>query len=425
MQKNVLVVLAILAVLMIPSTSYSATPQEQKKFTDFIQTFYDGDIKPVLDKVNSTGGWTNVDKVSISVDDDGTLDQFLVSNLTSDAWIPIVYNGSIVNGSVIVVPPMPDDNHTMPDDNDTTEPEPKEEVCGDGIDNNGNGEADEGCPIVPPPDPNDIPDAPKKDVNTSEIFRVAAVGDIDNGNGLDKMLDVMNDYGVQILIIPGDYAYDSASGVIKRLSDAGFDKSNTALILGNHDSKSTTNNFNGRTVPYGTWNLDPDGKVAIFGLDGNSGLDCTGTQFKAMKDQISSSDGWYNIAVIHQPFVMSESGGEHGPNGKFSCYDPVFRANGVDMVLQAHEHNYQRYDVNGLEYFVTGGGNHDGPDGEDGALYKLGSKTFKGFDCLRCLNSDNGFNIFDFKIDDPHQRNVNGWWMTSDGDVKDKFNLRD
>lgn len=386
-------------------------------------------LKPIIgeegiDRINTIvgGNWSSIDEFSLSLYANSTnLKDFKISQYGNLSWVPIIDDGVLVEGNVTEPPTCPADT-TWNGTSCVPDEPPAVEICNNQLDDDGDGLVDEGCPVIPPPE---APDTPSKDVNKSEILRVATFADIDDGDGLNKMLSVMNEYGVDILIINGDYAYSSASGVIKRLNDAGYDKENTALILGNHDSKSVTNTFNGRTVPYGSWNLDPDGKVFIVGIDANSGFGCTGTQFDEIKDETESSDGWYNIISIHQPFVMSESGGHHSPNGKFSCYDPLFRGNGVDVVLQGHEHNYQRYDINGLEYIVAGAGNRDGPDGEDGSLYPLGSKEFKGFDCLKCFNNINGFVMMDFKIDDPHERNVNGWFLSSDGAVKDKFNLRD
>lgn len=93
--------------------------------------------------------------------------------------------------------------------------------------------------------------------------------------------------------------------------------------------------------------------------------------------------------------------------------------------IKRHEHNYQRYDINELEYLTIGTGNRDGPDGEDGNLYKLGTKESKGFERLYCQDDENGFVIMDLKIDDPLQRNVNGWFMSNSEEILDKFALRD
>jgi hypothetical protein len=157
--------------------------------------------------------------------------------------------------------------------------------------------------------------------------------------------------------------------------------------------------------------------LSIYMIDGNK---FDNTQFNYMKDQIQSDEAQYKFVIVHQPFVVNK-GGQHGPNGQFSTWDPLFRGNGVDAVLQAHEHNYQRYDINGLEYIVVGTGTHD----TGSSMYKLGDKQFQGFECLKCFTGTNGFVLMDLKIDDPRQHNVNGWFIANNGDIKDKFNLRD
>ena len=58
-------------------------------------------------------------------------------------------------------------------------------------------------------------------------------------------------------------------------------------------------------------------------------------------------------------------------------------------VLQAHNHNYQRFNINGLMYGVFGTGTHDTGSG----MYPLDSNSWEGNECLKCITGKNGITI--------------------------------
>lgn len=267
--------------------------------------------------------------------------------------------------------------------------------------------------IIPPPPPST--GKPNPNVNTSTTFRTVSIGDIDNNAGLVTQLNLAKKYHAQALFIIGDYGYSSCQGVVDKLTAAGFSKTNSRIIEGNHDCAAVTKAFNGDSSLYSSSNF-ASGKISLFSLDGNTALDCSSAQFVAMKPKIQSSDAWYNIAAIHQPFVTVKS--THGANGQFACWDPLFRANGVNLVLEAHNHNYQRFDVNGLLYAVVGTGTHD----TGSSMYPISSNSWNGFSCIKCITGTNGITIMDFQIDNPHIKNVKGWFLSNSETVKDSFN---
>ena len=269
---------------------------------------------------------------------------------------------------------------------------------------------------IPPPPPPPTTDKPVVDVNASKYLRVAAVGDIDDNSGLVTQLNLAKKYHTKLLVVIGDYGYNSCPGVITKLNNAGFTKDNAVIIQGNHDCSDKTKAFNGWSTLYGNTNFpNINGKFTVFAIDGNSNFDCTSTQFKEMKAKIESSDAWYNIAGIHQPFVTVKS--DHGPNGQFNCWNPIFHANGVNPILEAHNHNYQRFDVNGMIYDLVGTGTHD----TGGSMYSIDSQSWNGFNCQKCFTGTNGILLMDFQIDDPHVKHMSGWFISNNDAVKDSF----
>ena len=298
----------------------------------------------------------------------------------------------------------------------STPPPTPIEICGDGIDNDGDGLVDEGCPILPPT----VPDKPTVDINQSKIVRACAVGDVDNNNGLVTQVNLAKKYNCEVFVLPGDFAYSSASGVKTKLADGGFTKDNTVLANGNHDSCSFVTSFTGMANCYGLFNLSNsrvNSFVSFITIDANSAFGCTSSQFNTVKSKMESSDAWYNVVVVHQPFVTAPS--KHGVNGQFDCYNPLFKANGVKLVMQAHNHNYQRFNINGMIYGTYGTGTHD----TGSSMYSFSGNAWKNFDCLKCITKINGITVFDFKIDDPAKRNINAWFLDNSGNVQDKFGV--
>lgn len=316
----------------------------------------------------------------------------------------IIYNQSQAPPPPVVIPP-PTNNNTQPPScppnqvyNQTTK------QCQD-------------APVIPPPPPPPpIPtDKPTTTVNTSKFLRIVTVGDIDNNNGLTTQLDLAKKYHAQVFFGLGDYGYKSCQGVVDKIKAAGFTSANARIVQGNHDCDAVTKAFNGMSQLYGSATF-ASGKLDVFMIDGNSAFTCSSTQFKEMKGKIESSDAWYNIVGIHQPFATVKS--DHSANGQFACWDPVFRANGVNPILQAHNHNYQRFDVNGLDYMVVGTGTHD----SGSSMYPIDSNSWNGFNCLKCFTGTNGITLIDLQIDNKNVRNMQGWFISNADQVKDKFN---
>ena len=286
----------------------------------------------------------------------------------------------------------------------------KQELCGDRKDNDLNGLIDESCPLN-----SSSVGFPATNFNTSKTLRFAVVGDIDSNQGLTTQLEIANHYNVQILIIPGDLEYSNGKEVLSNLESHGFTRENTDIVVGNHDTENTVKTWLGNNRTFGEVKFDFSGeKLALFNIDANIKFDCSSPQFKILKTQIESSKAFYRFAVVHQPFVTVKS--DHPPNGKFDCYDPLFRLSKMDGVLQAHNHNYQRFNVNGLLYGVYGTGTHD--TGTD--MYPLKSDSWEGSDCLQCITGKNGITIFDLQLNKGAKHFV-GWFLGMNQEVFDDF----
>jgi predicted phosphodiesterase len=257
---------------------------------------------------------------------------------------------------------------------------------------------------------------PATNFNMSKTLRIAVVGDVDSNQGLTKQLELANRYNVQVFVIAGDFEYTNGKDVLSNLQSHGFTKENSDIVVGNHDSGSDVQNWLGSKKTFGeaTFGFSGD-KLALFNIDANIKFDCSSPQFEDLKSQIESSKALYKFIVIHQPFVTVKS--QHPDNGQFNCYDPVFRTVGIDGVLQAHNHNYQRFNINGLMYGVFGTGTHD----TGSSMYPLNSNDWNGNNCLKCITGKNGITILDLHFKDKNPKHFVGWFIGMNREILDSF----
>lgn len=288
---------------------------------------------------------------------------------------------------------------------------PQPEVCGDLQDNDLNGLVDENCSVQ-----SSSVGIPAANFNKSKTLRIGVVGDIDSNQGLTTQLEIANRYNVQALIIPGDFEYTNGKDVLSNIQSHGFTKENTDIVVGNHDSGNEVMTWLGNNRTFGQVMFDfAADKLTLFNIDANIKFDCSSPQFKILKSQIESSRAWFKFAVVHQPFVTVKS--THPPNGEFDCYDPLFRADRIDGVLQAHNHNYQRFNLHGLMYGVFGTGTHD----IGSSMYPLESDTWQGNDCLKCITGENGITIIDLNLNNINSKHYAGWFINMKNQILDRF----
>lgn len=284
------------------------------------------------------------------------------------------------------------------------------EVCGDKQDNDVNGLVDEICPVK-----SSSIGIPADNFNKSKTLRIAVIGDIDSNQGLTNQLEIANHYNVQLLVIAGDFEYTDGKEVLSNLQAHGFTRENTDIVVGNHDYANEVRTWLVVDKTFGQVKFESSGdKLALFNIDANIKFDCSSPQFKILKSQIESSKAFYRFVVVHQPFVTVKS--DNPPNGQFDCYDPLFRAGNIDGVLQAHNHNYQRFNINGLLYGVFGTGTHD----TGSSMYPLGSTNWEGHNCLKCITGKNGITIIDLQLNN-NPRHFVGWFLGMDGKILDDF----
>jgi hypothetical protein len=128
---------------------------------------------------------------------------------------------------------------------------------------------------------------------------------------------------------------------------------NVAGTLGNHDVR-----VNGGRYEYDELNMPRThyrrtvGNVQFFILNSNS---VNARQTNWLKTVLPTSTATWKIAVFHHPAWTC---GEYRSNAAVvQNWVPLFEKYGVQLVLNGHDHNYQRFGArNGVRYIVHGGG---------------------------------------------------------------------
>jgi len=105
--------------------------------------------------------------------------------------------------------------------------------------------------------------------------------------------------------------------------------------------------------------------LTLLVLDSNSDMDCKSPQYRWLLEQLIGKRERHTIVVFHHaPFTS-------GPHGRRNAQGtpvewpiaharlflvPMFELYGVNLVLNGHDHLYERSEKDGITYVVTGGG---------------------------------------------------------------------
>ncbi len=239
-----------------------------------------------------------------------------------------------------------------------------------------------------------------------------AFGDSGTGSTEQRQLaDLMSRDRFDVALHAGDIAYGAPDGtgdasyatyqsyffdIYKWLGATAF-----SPVEGNHDSRPSNNNGqayldlfslprNGASAAF------PDhaeryysfdyGPVHVIALDTEfTFLDPTrqAEQLRWLQADLSTTTQPWKIAVLHR--APYSSGGEHGSSLDVrAAFGPLFERYGVDLVIAAHEHDYERTlpirestvpTDHAVTYVVTGGGG--------APLYPAGTSTWTAYSASR------------------------------------------
>jgi tartrate-resistant acid phosphatase type 5 len=94
------------------------------------------------------------------------------------------------------------------------------------------------------------------------------------------------------------------------------------------------------------------GPARVVVLDGNDPT--SSAQVAFLRGQLRAAREPVRIVAFHQPIYTS---GIHPPAEQARRrWEPIMREGGVSLVLQGHNHAYERLEAHGITYITTGGG---------------------------------------------------------------------
>ncbi len=199
-------------------------------------------------------------------------------------------------------------------------------------------------------------------------FRIAATGDISCSTSAQSTVNQIKNKNPDLVIWLGDLSYNK-SNIDCFISLTSQLASKDQAVIGNHDDTEDgtaavrtqvinyfdlpPNGYFSKTIDvFGTQRTDD---ILLVGMDSQSSMNSSGSQFSFVKNALQNSKSPLKIVMIHKPFLSCSC--SHFPNGQFNSYHAIFKQYGVDIVLQAHNHNIQYFNpIDNVKYIVSGAG---------------------------------------------------------------------
>jgi len=197
----------------------------------------------------------------------------------------------------------------------------------------------------------------------SGSVRFAVIGDTGSGSNkqqqvADKMLQYRDAFPFEFVLMMGDNLYGSETpidyqnkfeNVYRKLLD---NKVKFYAVLGNHDQPNERfyEYFNMSGKEYYRFTK---GNVAFYALN-STYLDKK--QVKWLEEELAKDSSQWKICFFHHPPYSSAM--KHGSDKPVrEVVEPIFLKYGVNLVLNGHDHVYERIKPQkGIYYFVSGAG---------------------------------------------------------------------
>ena len=206
------------------------------------------------------------------------------------------------------------------------------------------------------------------DAYADPTYRIAATGDISCSTSAQSTVKQIKNSNPDLVIWLGDLSYNK-SNIDCFISHTSQLASKDQAVIGNHDDPENgtaaartqvinyfglpSNGYFSKTIDvFGTQRTDD---ILLVGMDSQSPIDSSSSQFSFVKNTLQNSNSPLKIVMIHKPFLSCSC--SHFPNGQFNTYHAIFKQFGVDLVLQAHNHNIQYFNpIDNVKYIVSGAG---------------------------------------------------------------------
>lgn len=264
-----------------------------------------------------------------------------------------------------------------------------------------------------------------------EAFTFASIGDTNLAlNDLSKMLGEAFTKGQPELTLHGGDIQYYSSGV--ETYGVWFDKARPFLrsgaffpAIGNHEFEKPLEREEYIDRFWGNPGFDGDGDryrvgwagVWFFALNTEQPIGADSAQGKWLEGKLADAKAkpGYRFSVVwmHRPLVSCGDGGHKDAERKTLL--PIFTANGVKLVIQAHMHGYERFEMDGITWVTSGGGG--------GLLGNVDKELAAGLpECASRKASGKWYNATLYAVPAGPGK-LTGKTIATDGDVRDTFEI--
>jgi hypothetical protein len=190
---------------------------------------------------------------------------------------------------------------------------------------------------------------------------VGIAGDHDNGSELERTINNMKNHGVELALLPGDFSYRSCSSVDSWWSKWQSMSAQKYGALGNHDTGcrdqylSKFKSSAGPGQPQDSWTYSRDWNgIHFISLNTEDGSGASSEQQNFVRNDLQQASQNPNVKWIFVMFHKQMKSSSASPNhaaipALWHAYSSLFSQYGVDLVLQAHMHNYERLKPSGFQ----------------------------------------------------------------------------
>ena len=267
-------------------------------------------------------------------------------------------------------------------------------------------------------------------------FNFVAAGDWGCNSETHRNISAMEAIDPELVFALGDLSYQSKASCWIDEIDPIINV--TRITIGNHDAESASllNEYMDRFGLEKQYYSFDYGGIHFLSMSTEGPYGIGSEQYEFVKSDLqnatASADTLWRIVYFHK--LMYTSPNEHGPLTDFrNIYHPLFDKYDVDLVLQAHNHNYQRsfpltFNLDTPSKPVITTSNSSTYGDYDGEIYMVigtgGAPKYnlEGKEPYIASQME-AFGFVNFEVDG-EGRTLKGTFYASDGTAKDTFTLQ-
>ena len=261
-----------------------------------------------------------------------------------------------------------------------------------------------------------------RDDALAESFNFAAVGDWDDDRESIKTAQNIDNKQAEVVLGLGDYAYEESSDDILswwKNIEMVYDDEIFKGALGNHDVRNDNIYLSLFNQSSWTYSFVYNDVLFVAMNTEDEAID------EVQKEEVigileNHTETSWKVVFMHRPVLTSPT--EHQAMSDADEYCQIFQEYGVNLVLQAHNHNYQRSSV--LDCIDTEFVKSNDNEGFTVVTVGTGGRTahtLKGHSSLIEVQDDNKYGFLNVEVINSTQ--MNAQFVDNGGEVIDSFLL--